>query len=220
MLCADCCALSPEDGLTCCHRPTWLSPGVSEVPGTHAVSSPRVFLSRSATSAQPELGAVGPGRGPAGVATPRSQRAGRGRGELCPGFGVWPGSSQLPATAPRLPGTRAQWTETSQLLPSGQINSRAAVYSCRDGRARSGGAAHRGDERRPSSAPALVLPAAARGGGGGGGGGGGRVGAVLWDPEAVTSEPGLAFSSRKERPGPGVPGRGSCWEPEARSGSV
>lgn len=92
----------------------------------------------------------------------------------------------------------------SQLLPSGQINSRPAVYSCRDLQAPlsgAGGAAHDGDERRPSSAWAVSSA----------GGRPGRWGwgAAGWDPEAVTSEPGLAFSSREE-PGPGGPEKG-CW---------
>lgn len=190
-------------GLTRCRRGIpWLFLGMPMMPGTDAVSSLRVFLAQK--GAQLELGVGVRGRRPAGVVTPRSQQAGRGRGELR--LGVWPSSSQLPATAPSPPATMAQWTEMSQLLRSGQINSRPAVYSCRDRQAPlsgAGGAAHDGDERRPSSAWAVSSAGGCPGRRG--------WGAVGWDPEAVTSEPGLAFSSREE-PGPGGPEKG-CWGP-------
>lgn len=41
--------------------------------------------------------------------------------------------------------------------------------------------------------------------------GGAAGGDAGWDPEAVTTEPGLAFSSREELPGPGGPGKGCSW---------
>ena len=101
-----------------------------------------------------EQGAVGLGVGGQGVMVevrrlggwgPGCQQA-CGCGDLTPpgtwALGGWGGVSlggaawlePRPCSAAALPAARVQQTEMAQLVPSGQINSRPAVYFCRDHR--------------------------------------------------------------------------------------